>query len=106
MQSRINDIRRADAEIVAVCVDPVEKNAEFVRDLGLAFPVLSDEKLSVIDSYDIRHKRGNTFAEQDIARPAVFVLDREGVVQWRELTDNYRVRVRPETILEQLAAIQ
>ena len=105
MQSRINDIRRADAEIVAVCVDPVEKNAEFVRDLGLAFPVLSDEKLSVIDTYDIRHEQGNTFAEQDIARPAVFVLDREGVVRWRELTDNYRVRVRPETILEQLAAI-
>ena len=105
MQSRIEDIRRADAEIVAVCVDPVEKNADVVRDLELAFPVLSDKDLSVIDTYDVRHVQGNTFAEQDIARPAVFVLDREGIVQWREVTDNYRVRVRPERILEQLAAI-
>ena len=41
----------------------------------------------------------------DIARPAVFILDRRGVVQWRDVTDNWRVRVRPETILEQLSVI-
>ena len=83
----------------------MNKNAEVVRDLGLAFPVLSDEKLHVIDAYDVRHEQGNTFEEKDIARPAVFLLDREGIVRWRELTDNYRVRVRPEVILEQLSAI-
>lgn len=41
----------------------------------------------------------------DIARPAVFVLDREGRVAWRQLTENWRVRVRPEVILEQLARL-
>lgn len=105
MQSRLEDIRRADAEIVAVCVDSIEQNAKLIEDLELDFPILSDSDLTAIDLYDVRHEQGNTFAEQDIARPAVFVLDREGIVRWRELTDNYRVRVRPETILNQLAAI-
>ena len=106
MQSRIEDIRGTDAELVAVCVDPVTKNAEVVRDLKLSFPILFDEDLSVVDTYDIRHAGGNGYNGSDIARPAIFVLDRKGVVQWRELTDNYRVRVSPETILEQLAAVK
>jgi peroxiredoxin len=41
----------------------------------------------------------------DVARPATFVLDRDGRIRWRELTDNLRVRVRPEPVLEQLRLI-
>lgn len=37
-----------------------------------------------------------------IARPAVFVLDRDGNVAWQDLTENWRVRVRPDQVLEQL----
>ena len=39
--------------------------------------------------------------------PADFplLLDREGAVAWRHLTENWRVRVRPEQVLEQLSQI-
>ena len=41
----------------------------------------------------------------DIARPATFILDREGTIVWRDLTENWRVRVRPERLIEQLRAL-
>ncbi len=105
MQSRIADFRSTDAKIFAICTDPVEKNAEVVDQLQLDYAILSDPELIAIDRFDLRHEDGNPMKGKDIARPAVFVLDRNGVVRWRSLTDNYRVRVRPETILEQLRAI-
>lgn len=104
MQSRLNEIRAANAQVLAISVDSVETNKKLADALGLEFPVLADEQLEAIDAYDLRHEAARMDGN-DIARPAVFILDRNGVVQWRDLTDNWRVRVRPEGILKELGAI-
>ncbi len=103
MQSRLDEIRSADADVLAICVDSVEENAGVVEKLNLDFPILSDPELEVGDAYDLRHE--DALPGRDVTRPAVFILDREGVVQWRALTENWRVRVRPEQIIEQLLAM-
>jgi peroxiredoxin len=103
LQSRLSDIRSLDAEVLAISVDSPADSREIVRAYGLEFPLLSDADGAVLDAFGVRHAGGGLAG--DIARPALFILDREGRVVWRELTDNWRVRVRPETILERLAAI-
>lgn len=103
MQSHLNDIHGAGAEVLAISVDPVEASQQLAADLKLAYVLLSDPELKVIDAYGVRHPGGG--GGKDIARPATFILDRDGVVRWRDLTENYRVRVRPERILEELAKI-
>lgn len=106
MQSSINEIRKADAEVLAICVDPVEENAKVVAKLNLDFSILSDPERKTIGVYNVLHKDALTAqGSDDIARPAVFILDRDGVVQWSHLTENWRVRVRSETILKQLSLI-
>lgn len=35
----------------------------------------------------------------DIARPAEFLIDKGGVVRWEKITDDFRVRARPEEML-------
>jgi len=105
LQSRITDILATDGRVIAISPDSVEKNAGVVDKLQLDYSILSDPDLAVIDSFGLRHESGNPMEGKDIARPAVFVLNRDGTVHWRALTDNWRIRVRPETILEQLAAI-
>ncbi len=104
MQSRIQAIHEADAEVLAISVDLVDRNRKVAEKLKLEFPILSDPDLVAIDAYHLRHE-GGSIDFTDVARPAVFILDRQGVVQWRDVTDNWRVRVRPETVLEQLSAI-
>lgn len=94
-----------DGEVLAICADSVEKNAQVVEQLKLDFSILSDPDLTAIDAFDLRHEGGNPMEDRDIARPSVFVLDRKGTVQWRDLAENWRIRVRPETVLEQLALI-
>ena len=103
MQSRIADIRRLDAEVVGISVDPPASSLEIAEAYGLEFSLLSDPDLDAIDAFGVRHVGGGF--EGDIARPAVFVLDRQGRVTWRDVTDNWRVRVRPDRVLEALAEI-
>jgi peroxiredoxin len=101
LQLKIDDFKRYDAAVLAVVVDPVEKNAEVVQHLGLSYPILSDPELRTIDAYDLRHDDG----ERSIARSATFVLDKEGVVRWRDLTDNFRKRPPAEVVVAAVASL-
>jgi peroxiredoxin len=37
---------------------------------------------------------------RDIARPAEFLVDASGTIRWVNLTDDIRVRARPEAVLQ------
>jgi peroxiredoxin len=87
--------------VLAISVDPVATSLELAGKTGIEFPLLSDPNLEAIDAYGVRHDGGG-MGGVSIARPAVFVLDREGNVAWKDLTENWRVRVRPDQVLEQL----
>lgn len=104
MQSRIDEIHAAGAVVLAICKDSIEENSKTVENLKLDFSILSDPKLEVTEAYDLLHREASIDGG-DIARPAVFIIDRQGIVRWRQLTNNWRVRVRPETVMEQLGAI-
>ena len=78
-------------------VDPVQQNAEVVRDLGLGYRILSDPQLVAIDAYGLRHE--HAAGRPAIAHPASFLIDANGIIRWRTITDNYRLRPQPETIL-------
>lgn len=83
-------------------VDEAAVTAEKLASAGIEYPLLADPGFAAIDAYGVRHPEG---MGHDIARPATFLIDRQGKIAWRDLTDNWRVRVRPERVLEQLAAI-
>ena len=89
--------------MLAISVDRPEQSRELAEAYDIDYALLSDPDAAVIRSYGLLHPDGGM--EGDIARPAVFVLDREGRIVWRDLTDNWRIRVRPGRILEQLASI-
>jgi len=64
---------------------------------------LSDADAAVIKRYDVLH-RGAGPKGADIARPAEFYVDRNGVIQWVNLTENIAVRARPEHALRAIDA--
>ena len=99
LQLRHEEFRRLGARVAAICVDPPERNAEVVGNLGLDFPILADVDRAAVRAFGVLHEDG--FQGQDIARPATFIAA-DGRVRWSSLTGNYRVRPRPETILDAL----
>lgn len=82
---------------MAVSADPPETTREHIEKMGWTYTFLSDPKAEVVRRYDLFHASGQT---GDIARPAEFLIDPSGTVRWADLTENYWVRARPETVLQ------
>ena len=83
---------------LAISVDTPEESRDLATKAGYTFPILSDRSAYVIRRYDLLHK-GAGENGRDIARPAEFLVDRNGIVRWRNLTEDYRVRATPEQML-------
>jgi len=52
----------------------------------------------VTRSYGVLHAHAGENG-RDIARPAEFLVDATGTIRWMNLTDDVRVRARPENAL-------
>jgi peroxiredoxin len=66
--------------------------------MGWTYTFLSDEKAEVLHRYDLHQPMAG--APAGIARPAELLIAPTGTVRWRDLTDDYRVRARPEAVLD------
>jgi peroxiredoxin len=84
---------------VAISVDSPRESADLQRKAGYTYAFLSDPNTEVIRRYDVVHK-GAGVNGHDIARPAEFLIDSSGVIRWINLTDDIRVRARPEQVLQ------
>ena len=100
-QQRLSEFHARGVRVVGISVDPPEVNRRQSQKLGYTFPLLSDPKANVIRRYDVLHP-GAGPKGADIARPAEFLLDSNGIVHWGNLTENIAVRTRPEQVLEVL----
>jgi len=89
---------------IAISVDTPEESRDLSRKAGYTFPLLSDPDTKTIGRYGIVHK-GAGQNGHDIARPAEFLVDRSGVVRWRNLTEDFRVRARPDQMLDAAQAL-
>lgn len=85
-------------KIVAVSADSQEDSAKLKSDLGISFPLLSDEDEQVIRRYGLFHEKGK--GNENISRPANLLLDGAGVIRWAMFTDSINVRAHPEALLE------
>jgi peroxiredoxin len=84
--------------VVAISTDPPQATRAHLAKTGWTYTFLADPKAEVIRAYDLLHPGGGP--EGDIARPAEFLIDPSGIVRWRDLTEDYWVRARPETVLK------
>ena len=83
---------------VAISVDSPRESAALCKKAGYTYTFLSDPEAEVIRRYDLLH-RGAGQDGRDISRPAEFLVDTSGVVRWRNLTEDLRVRAIPEDVL-------
>jgi peroxiredoxin len=102
-QRHLSDFTSRGVKIAAISVDSEEINRAHARKMGFTFPLLSDTDAAVIRLYDVLH-RGAGPKGTDIARPAEFYVNADGVVRWVNLTENIAVRARPEQALAAIDA--
>lgn len=99
LQTKVPQIQKTDTQILAISVDPTSRSKTLAKRRKFTFPLLSDPKAKVIQTYHLHHEKGRPDG-MNIARPAVFFIDRKGIIRKRLLTGNWRIRTRPQTFLQ------
>lgn len=103
MQGSLEELQSRNVRVVAISVDPPDVSRKHAARQGYTFPILSDEKLETLRKYDLLHEGG--FRGADISKPAEFLLDADGVVVWRNLTEDYKVRLTAGDLRKKLDAL-
>jgi peroxiredoxin len=94
----LSDFHDRGVEVVAISVDSPAESRKLCESRGYSFRFLSDPNAQVIRQYGLLHPKGGEEGK-DIARPAEFLVDPSGTIRWANLTDDLRVRARPEVVL-------
>src|ERR1700719_2968460 len=82
-RDRLASLNQANAQVFGISVDTFFTLKAFQADQKLAFPLLSDFNKQVIRDYGVYNE--DMVGLKGIAKRAVFVLDRDGIVRYREV---------------------
>jgi peroxiredoxin len=102
-QDQLARLNQTTARVFGISVDTFFTLKAFQADQKLAFPLLSDFNKQVIRDYGVFNE--DMIGLKGIARRAVFVLDRDGVVRHREVLDDARNEPDYEKVFSVLAAL-
>jgi glutaredoxin-dependent peroxiredoxin len=85
----MDEVRATGAQALAVAVTSVFAQQAFARHLGVDFPMVSDWNREVVRAYGVQYDvwRGH----QGVAKRSVFVIDGDGTIQYRWVTDDATV---------------
>jgi peroxiredoxin len=100
----LQDFEKLGVKPVAISVDSPAESHDLCRKAGYTYTFLSDPNTEAIRRYDVLHK-GAGVKGHDIARPAEFLIDSSGTIRWINLTDDLRVRARPDQMLQAASAL-
>ncbi|PCH63896.1 MAG: hypothetical protein COC19_00525 [SAR86 cluster bacterium] len=96
-----DQIEAMGVNIATITYDSVELLNEVAQDEGIEFALLHDEAVSLVNAFGIR----NLDYEPDhrvygIPYPGIFIVDTQGVIQFKLAEEGYRTRPDFADILE------
>jgi peroxiredoxin len=97
-EQHLNEFHQRGVEVVGVSVDSPAESQKLCQSRVYTFHFLSDPNAHTIRQYGVLHPNGGE-AGKATARPAEFHFDATGTIRWVNLTDDIRVRARPESVL-------
>ena len=119
---RASDFSERGARLLAVSPQTPDNSLTMAEKHSLAFPVLSDDGGEVIGRFGLRYEVEGQSRElyaavgSDVAKfngnggwilpaPAVFVIDRQGIVRFVKVNGDYTQRVEPDEALAALDSL-
>lgn len=78
---------------------PPEEAKKWHESLGITFPLASDQSLVVMKAYEVYNK-------DVIPHPTTIIIDKTGVVRFREVHENYKERTSVENIFSLLKELK
>ena len=81
-----SDVEELGGRVAAIAVTATFSQMAFTTHLDVGFPLLSDWGGATAEAYDVRYDTWKGHA--GIAKRSIFVIDRDGVIRYRWVTDD------------------
>ena len=98
----LNELNDYGAQVVGVSIDGPFANKIFTENRHLNFPLLSDYKRETIQRYGIVMKDLGTLKDYNAAKRSVFIIDENGIVRYRWISDNPLIEPNYNEIKDEL----
>ena len=98
----LNELNDYGAQLIGISVDGPFANKIFTQNRHLNFPLLSDYKRETIERYGIVMKDLATLKDYNAAKRSVFIIDENGIVQYRWISDNPLIEPNYNEIKDEL----
>lgn len=101
--------QRRTTELLAVSVDDHEKQQMMIDRISMEdgilpdYPLLSDPDHRVIDRYGLYNP--DESRRRPVPHPTTLVIDRRGVIRWKFVELNYRIRPELDDIVAAVNAL-
>lgn len=97
-RDRMAELEKANASILAISVDSPFSLKEFKSKYNLNFTLLSDFNKEVIKAYGVVLQ--DLLGLRELAKRAVFILDSDGVVKYKWVSDDPKVEPNYDEVIE------
>ncbi len=104
MNDSFNSYKDMNAEVLGISVDGTFVQRAFAEKNGIKYPLLSDFNKQVIRLYDVVHPEF-AHGQKETAQRAVYLIDKDGVIEYVEVTENPGVQVNFDGIKAAAAAL-
>ena len=101
-----------NVKLFAISVDPPEVSKDLADKLAadkrgaISFPLLSDPNHRTIEAYGLRDPAYDDQKLAGIPHPAVYVINKNGIVAWAKVESNYRERPTNDEIRAAINALK
>lgn len=104
MSDNFNTYKDMNAEVFGISVDGTFVQKAFAEQKGIKIPLLSDFNKDVIRKYDVVQTEF-AHGQKETSQRAVYVIDKDGVIRYVEVTENPGVQVNFDGIKNAVAAL-
>jgi len=116
LQDSLSFIKEKGATLIAVSPEKPDNISKTIEKTKAAYPVLFDDSLKIMKSYDVAYRVDSTTIEKykqfginfydvngsngaTLPVPAVYIINKEGIIIFKHFDPDYRKRVSVQEIL-------
>jgi len=103
LRDSMSELNKAQAQVFGISTDTFFSLKAFQDQQQLNFPLLSDYNKQVIRDYGVFNE--DMIGLKGIAKRAVFVIDRDGVVRYREVLEDARNEPNYQHVMTSVASL-
>ncbi|MEP7109071.1 MAG: peroxiredoxin [Ferruginibacter sp.] len=88
VRDNISIYNDSNAQVLGISVDSLYTLNKFKKEQNLNFPLLSDFNKETAKEFDVLYETFSPFGMRGVSKRAVFVIDKEGIIQYKAVCSN------------------